>query len=189
MAKATGKFTDEGIGASNTGKYDFLGDAAVVDDALIAKLERAKRVTASELRNRVGGLLYAFNESGQNEIMFDRLPSWAMTEKLNEDGTVAEPVEMVPLEVEHGRAKGQPITLKSLYSAARSIIGEANGSNADDSNMPLRAVWSEKAEVFALQRTDADFTPTLTPRIRKAKDNGEDADADADDATGDDAAE
>lgn len=158
-AKTESKFTDEGIGASNTGRFDFLGDAAVVDDALMAKLERAKRETSSELRNRVGGLLYAFEQSGQNEIMFDHLPTWAM----GEDGN--------PLVVEHGRAKDSPITLKSLYSAARAIVNEANG------NMPVRVVWSEKAQVFALQRTDTEYEPTLKPRLRKEK--TEDADADA----------
>lgn len=144
----------------------FRSAVATVDDSLREKLERAKRETESQLRNMAGMLTYEFVESGDNEWLFSSLPDF-----------------MAGMQVEHGKAKGNDITLKSLYSAVNAHIKAQNG------NEPIKAVWSEKAGVLAVVRTDreGEFEPTLKPRERKTKEqvaaeaaaNGDTADDDA----------
>lgn len=151
------KFADSAIAQ----KVDFRSAVATVDDELKERLERAKRETESQLRNFAGMLIFQFEESGDNEWIIAKLPEF-----------------MADLKVEHGKAKGNDVTLKSLYSAVNAHIKAQNGNN------PVKAVWSEKAQVLAVVRTDRDgeFEPTLKPRTRKSKAEVEAAKADAADA-------
>lgn len=143
--KSTSKFADTAAAQ----RPSFRSAVATVDDELKAKLERAKRETESQLRNYAGMMIFEFEESGDNEWIFQSLPEF-----------------MADLKVEHGKAKGNDVTLKSLYSAANAHIKAQNGNN------PVKAVWSDKAQVLALVRTDRDgeFEPTLVPRKRRTKD-------------------
>jgi hypothetical protein len=144
-SKPTGKFSDD----ASAQTVSFKSAVATVDDELRERLERAKRETESQLRNMAGMLIFQFEESGDNEWIFSKLPDF-----------------MADMKVEHGKAKGNDITLKSLYSAVNAHIKAQNGNN------PVKAVWSEKAQALAIVRTDRDgeFEPTLKPRTRKTKD-------------------